>query len=222
MAILSMISKRFGSMSSFFWKKDGSTADRAADSALAIKALTGTTADGFYWIKNRSGVAVQVYCIMQNIEGGGWMLLDSTNSTFSHFVGSSSWSGSTRIVNFTQNDGGCAGVNQYNMTNTLNFTDYRIQVQRVSSIGQCSGWTNQTDQGYYDHAVPYNGTYTSSGMCTWGDNVYAYGCCNASLGAPLKNYWIVKGANVAGNYTVTYRLACTAESGTNYQTWWVR
>ena len=209
-------------MGSFLWKADGSSADRAATSALAIKALTGTTTDGLYWIKDRSGTAVQVYCIMQDIEGGGWMVLDSTNSSFSHYVGSSSWSGRTRVVNFTENDGGCAGVNQYIMTNTLNFTDYRVQVQRVSAIGQCSSWTNSTTTGYYDQAVPYNGTFTSYGMCTWGDNVWAYGCCNASLGSPLKYYWIVKGYNATGNYSITYKLACTSESGQAYHTYWVR
>jgi hypothetical protein len=37
-----------------------------------IKALTGTTTDGLYWI-NVSGTPKQIYCDM-NTDGGGWML----------------------------------------------------------------------------------------------------------------------------------------------------
>lgn len=210
-------------MSSFLWKQDGSSAARAANSALAIKALTGTTTDGFYWIKDRSGTPVQVYCIMQNIEGGGWMRLEGSLASWSHTRGSSSWSGSIRVVNFTQNDGGCAGAAQYTMTNTLNFTEYRLLLQRITSIGQCSGWTNQTSSGYFDSNVPYNGTSVDYGMCNWGDGIFAKGCCDPSLGGPSQRYyWVIKGSSATSNYAISHSLACTAESGQRYETWWVR
>lgn len=223
MPLLGSLRKRYSSMSSFLWKADGSTAERAADSALAIKALTGTTTDGYYWVKQRNGTPVQVYCIMQNIDGGGWMRLNSSTASWSHTNGSSSWSGETRIVNFTQNVPNCAGATQYTMTNTLNFTEYRLLLQRITSIGQCSGWTNQTDSGYYDQAVPYNGTYTSYGMCNWGDGIFAKGCCDPSLGGPSQRYyWVIKGSSGTSNYSIVHSLNCTSESGQRYEVWWVR
>jgi hypothetical protein len=51
---------------------DGSSSGRAGTNASTIKALTGTTTDGLYWINLSSG-AKQMYCDM-NTDGGGWML----------------------------------------------------------------------------------------------------------------------------------------------------
>jgi hypothetical protein len=54
---------------------DGSTSSTAAPSATYIKAITGTTTSGLYWIKNSNmPVAVEVYCDM-SYDGGGYMLL---------------------------------------------------------------------------------------------------------------------------------------------------
>ena len=52
---------------------DGSTQTKANTSASAIKTLTGTTTDGYYWIQ-ASGMAnpVQLWCDM-NTDGGGYM-----------------------------------------------------------------------------------------------------------------------------------------------------
>jgi len=52
---------------------DGSSSARFATSAAAIKSLTGTTTNGFYWIQT-TGMAnpVQLWCDM-NIDGGGYM-----------------------------------------------------------------------------------------------------------------------------------------------------
>lgn len=58
---------------------DGSTREKAAVSAMAIKELTCTNKNGLYWILPKDGNpanAKQIYCIMDSNfpNGGGWML----------------------------------------------------------------------------------------------------------------------------------------------------
>jgi hypothetical protein len=50
----------------------GSSAELAAPSAAAIKEYTGTTQNGFYWIKPGNQEPIWVYCDM-NYDGGGWV-----------------------------------------------------------------------------------------------------------------------------------------------------
>ena len=54
---------------------DGSSAALASRNALKIKNMTGTTTNGYYWIKPLgASTAYQVHCDM-NTSGGGWMLM---------------------------------------------------------------------------------------------------------------------------------------------------
>lgn len=55
---------------------DGSSSDRAAESAAAIKSLTGTNTNGVYWINLPTVGPTQIFCIMDSaIDGGGWMMM---------------------------------------------------------------------------------------------------------------------------------------------------
>lgn len=62
----------------------GKTSATAGLSAVDIKNVSCTNENGIYWIKNpATGVAKQVYCIMDSeCEGGGWMLaMKGANNT---------------------------------------------------------------------------------------------------------------------------------------------
>jgi len=72
---------------------DGSTEALAATSAAAIKALTGTTTDGVYWINIPTVGPIQLYCDMST-DGGGWMMLG--------YAGSTSAVGDTSHIMFNQ------------------------------------------------------------------------------------------------------------------------
>jgi hypothetical protein len=69
----------------------GSTPDLAAPSAMAIKEYTGTTQNGFYWIKPGNQEPIWVYCDM-NYDNGGWVQVMS-NARISSVTGISSGGG---------------------------------------------------------------------------------------------------------------------------------
>jgi hypothetical protein len=77
---------------------DGSTAARAAPSALYIKNLTGTTTNGVYWINLPTVGATQVYCIMDSaVDGGGWMMaMKATRGTTFNYD-STHWTTATTL-----------------------------------------------------------------------------------------------------------------------------
>lgn len=66
---------------------DGSTALKAATSALSIKINNPAAVDGVYWINLPTVGATQVYCIMNSaFAGGGWMMAmkATTGTTFNY------------------------------------------------------------------------------------------------------------------------------------------
>ena len=62
-----------------FSPPDGSSASRAARSALEIKRHYPQKTSGNYWIKDNNGTARQIYCEMET-DGGGWMLWHDHNA----------------------------------------------------------------------------------------------------------------------------------------------
>ena len=62
-----------------FSPPDGSSANRAARSALEIKRHYPQKTSGNYWIIDNNGTARQIYCEMET-DGGGWMLWHDHNA----------------------------------------------------------------------------------------------------------------------------------------------
>lgn len=78
---------------------DGSAADKAAPSALAIKIANPSATDGTYYINLPTVGVQQVYCIMNsNYNGGGWMLaLKATNTSTAFTYTASHWTSNTTL-----------------------------------------------------------------------------------------------------------------------------
>jgi len=117
---------------------DGCDPNRAAPSASYIKSLTGTTKNGWYWIKPTGwgGAAQRIWCDMSN-DGGGWMLMSYTgvdNSDGRH----------VRDQYHAYDNIDDDGVSSFNMfTNSCNSNN------TVST----SGWAGNCGQAFIDRLV---------------------------------------------------------------------
>lgn len=104
---------------------DGSSQLRAATSAAAIKALTGTNTDGVYWIKpSPSAPAQEVYCVMDSTwDGGGWMIV-ANNAAVDNVYQSTHQPRLTSRNEYV----GSSGADSYSRTNnfSINVTDFAI------------------------------------------------------------------------------------------------
>ena len=130
---------------------NGSTQIQAATSALAIKALTGTTTDGVYWIKaTPRAPAQQVYCIMDAAwDSGGWMIM-ANNAALGVVASSGHIPRLTSLVNYV----GSNGANRY--TPTLNFSN-SAEGMNITKIAWCAWNTNWKTISTYIY-----GTFNSS------------------------------------------------------------
>jgi hypothetical protein len=140
---------------------DGSTYDRAANSAMDIKNKTGTNVDGNYWIKFSNGVAYQIYCLMSS-GGGGWMNVNRSFGPYSAAIFDAYTGSGSRVMvdggdfhdstvrfvgpysnhNQSAECGNCSGSNcpsriqvDGNLLTEKNITEMRMQ-GRVSQVGQ--------------------------------------------------------------------------------------
>ena len=110
---------------------DGSSSAKAAPSAQHIKNLTGTNADGVYWINLPTVGPTQVYCIMDSAyDGGGWMMImKATRGTTFNF--SSSYWTSINTLNPTQTNTSDGDAK----FETMNYFSAKDMLARFPDIG---------------------------------------------------------------------------------------
>ena len=201
-----------------------------ASSAAAILAANPSAPDGYYWINTNLG-ARNLYCIMSQ---GGWMGMTSELCPqSSNVLTSASWEANTSgrlqssnnsILNLSVVEVGCGVSSYYQLQNPstsgLNYTQSMLLMQRVSTIGQCSAIANGSIRGYYT-GPEYTGSYTSYGMCTWGDGNFANGTNDPQNMANLKRYWVMLGSGT--NPSLYYSVQCgSGGTGQHYHMWFIK
>jgi hypothetical protein len=200
-----------------------------ATSAVAILAANSSAPDGYYWINTNLGVR-RLYCLMSL---GGWMGMTSELCPQTSNVGTSAaWETNTSgrlqrsnasILNVSVVETGCGGTSYYQLqspsTRGLSYTQSMLLMQRISTIGQCSAITNGSNSGYYT-GPEYTGSYTASGMCTWGDGNFANACCDNAITSNLKAYWVLLGSGT--NPSLYYQVQCAGGSGQHYHMWFIK
>jgi hypothetical protein len=198
-----------------------------ASSAADILSANPSAPDGYYWINTNLGVR-RLYCLMSL---GGWMGMTSELCPQTSNVGTSAaWEtntsgrlqrSNTSILNVSLVEGGCGDVKYYQLQNPstrgLNYTQSMLLMQRVSTIGQCSEITGGTGRGYYT-GPEYTGSYTTNGMCLWGDGIFANG--SAQDMTNLKRYWVMLGSGT--NPSLYYQVQCAGGSGQHYHMWFIK
>ena len=201
-----------------------------ANSASAILSDNPSAPDGYYWINTTLGPR-QLYCIMSL---GGWMGITSEISPqIANLSTSASWESNTsgrlqsanpQILNVTVQEGNCGEPTYYSLRKPsdvgISYTQTMLLIERITTIGQCSYITNTTANGWYNGPV-YSGSYTSNGMCLWGDGVFANACCGAQNMTNLKPYWVIFGGG-GSNFDLTYQVQCAGGTGQHYHMWFVK
>lgn len=86
---------------------DGSTSAKAAKSALDIKIINPSAADGVYWIDLPTVGPTQTYCLMDSKwDGGGWMMMMKATRGATFQYDSVHWTTNTTLnpTDLTRND----------------------------------------------------------------------------------------------------------------------
>ena len=135
---------------------DGSSSGKAGTSASAIKTLTSTTTDGYYWIQ-ASGMAnpKQVWCDM-NTDGGGYMRFWWFNTVEQDGGSSASWQTGTKF--------GTADIST--ITHTQNYGYGRIPSGVTPTKLMVKGTsTQQTSTSPVSHAIwTFNSSNSTSAV----------------------------------------------------------
>ena len=116
----------------------GLTADTAAPTARAIKNITGTTADGVYWINLPVVGPTQCYCLMDTKwDGGGWMLaMKATRGTTFQYT-SNYWTTNNTLnpTDVTLNDADA----KFNTMNYFQANDIMAKFPDATQVGGTMG-----------------------------------------------------------------------------------
>lgn len=107
----------------------GSSQSNPAISALHILSANPSASSGLYWIKpNDFATAQQIYCDMTN-DGGGWMLVASSNASSSTIPGGTSRNSTSYYLNRSGSLGTPSPDNDYiigSMINTLMYQEAKV------------------------------------------------------------------------------------------------
>jgi len=117
---------------------DGSSSDKAGESAAQILADYPSSTDGVYWIDLPTVGPTQIYCIMNSsYDGGGWMLaMKATRGTTFNYT-STYWEGNNTLnpTATNLNDGDA----KYNSYNYFQGTDIMARFPDAPSSGGTLG-----------------------------------------------------------------------------------
>ena len=140
-------------------RPDGSDAAHAGTSAATIKALTGTTTSGYYWINLPNAGATQVYCDMSGATA--WMLaMRATSGDATFGYNATYWTDNTGL-NPTGNP--ATAINIKNNALWQNFTVSNIRL--TASTSAASLTSNPTT-----NFGTFNATLNT--IFNGGDNIY--------------------------------------------------
>jgi hypothetical protein len=216
-------------------KKLGTIPSLPATSAAAIMSANSDAKDGFYYIKFGTFGVKRVYCIMNSsINGGGWMgvtsdmcpQVDNSQTSITWESNTSSnklQKGNPQILNVSLVETGCGGTSFYKLKNPndygFSYTSTMLLMERVTTIGQCSGISGGGSSGWYSGPI-YSGSFTAAGMCTWDDLVFANNCCGAQNMSGLKTWWVMFGGGT--NPDLRYKVECAGGTGQHYHMWFIK
>ena len=148
---------------------DGSSAEKAAGSAVEILAINPGATDGVYWLNHGQG-AYQAYCDMTN---GGWILVakiaSSTNPTGPWTYNGANWNSSSPVSESAcQNlDAGSAlnrGYYQFTLQSGFRMVLGLSNISNALTVSRSGATAKNTFTGA---TIDLNGTFTRNDFMAW-------------------------------------------------------